>query len=154
MAPVIAKPYQQEFPMAHSITNVDVYAVDIMNRPGSLARVLEALASGGANLDFVIARQINENTSRVFVAPLKGAKQIRAASDVGLTKAKGMTAIRVTGSDKAGLGAAITRGIAAAGINIRGLSSGSIAKKNVCYIAFSSAEDAKRATGAIKKALK
>jgi hypothetical protein len=138
--------------MAQSITNVDVYAVDIMNRPGSLARVLEAVASGGANLDFVIARQVNENTSRVFVAPLKASSSggQRCRSD----QAKGMTAIRVTGNDKAGLGAAITRGIAAAGINIRGLSSGSVAKKNVCYIAFSSADDAKRATGAIKKALK
>ena len=140
--------------MATSVTSVDVYAADIMNRPGSLARLLEALAAGGANLDFVIARQVNENTSRVFVAPLKGAKQLRAAADAGLVKAKGMSAIRVTGSDKAGLGAAITRGIAAAGINIRGLSSGSIAKKNVCYVAFSSAEEAKRATRAIKKALK
>lgn len=140
--------------MAQAIKSVEVYAADIMNRPGSLARVLEALAAGGANLEFVIARQVNDNTSRVFVAPLKGAKQLRAAGDVGLTKAKGMYAICVTGGDKAGLGAAITRRIASAGINIRGLSSGSIAKKNVCYIAFSSAEDAKRAAGAIKKALR
>lgn len=140
--------------MAHSIKSVDVYAADIMNRPGSLARLLEALAAGGANLEFVIARQVSQNTSRVFVAPLKGAKQLRAASDVGLVKAKGMYALRVTGGDRAGLGAAITRGISSAGINIRGLSSGSIAKKNICYLAFSSAEDAKRATGAIKKALK
>jgi hypothetical protein len=140
--------------MAQAIKSVDVYAVDIMNRPGTLARVLEALAAGGANLDFVIARQVNDNTSRVFVAPLKGARQLKAAADVGLNKAKGMYAVCVTGPDKAGLGAVITRGISAAGINIRGLSSGSIAKKNVCYIAFSSAEDAKRAAGAIKKAMK
>ncbi len=139
--------------MAHSVTSVDVYAADIMNRPGSLARLLEALAAGGANLDFVIARQVSDNTSRVFVAPLKGAKQLRASGDAGMGKAKGMYGIRIVGPDKAGLGAAITRGIAAAGINIRGLSSGSVAKKNVCYIAFNTADEAKRATQAVKKAL-
>lgn len=138
--------------MSYKISAVDVYAGDIMNRPGRLARVLEALATAGANLEFVIARRVSDNTSRVFVAPLSG-KAARASKDVDLQRAKGMYVIRVEGPDKAGLGAFITRKMAAQGINLRGLSAASVAKKNVCYIALSTAADAKNAAKVLKKSL-
>lgn len=139
--------------MSYKISRVEIYAGDIMNRPGMLARVLEALAAAGANLEFVIARRVTENTSRVFVAPLKGPKVIRAAADVGLSRAAAMHALRIEGPDKPGLGARITRAIADAGVNIRGLSAASPGKNNVCYIAFSKADELTRATIALKKLL-
>jgi hypothetical protein len=139
--------------MAVSIKRVEVWAADIMNRPGMLARVLEALASGGANLEFVIARRVSEDTSRVFVAPLRGAKQLRAAADVGLSRAAGMHAIRVEAPDRPGLGAKITRAIAAAGLNIRGLSAAAPKKQSVCYVAFARADEAERAVKVLRKAL-
>ena len=73
--------------MSFSVKPVDAYATDVMNRAGMLARVLEALTNAGADLEFVIARRVTQNTSRVFVAPLKGAKVLRAASDVGMQRA-------------------------------------------------------------------
>jgi len=139
--------------MAFSVKPVDVYAADTMNRPGMLARLLEALAAAGANLEFVIARRVSENTSRAFVAPLKGKKVLRAAADVGLVKAAGMHAIRIEGPDRPGLGAAITRAIAAGGINIRGLSAASIKKQSVSYIAFATKDEMTAAMKAAKKAL-
>jgi hypothetical protein len=139
--------------MAYSIKPVEVYATDTMNRPGMLARILEALAAAGANLEFVIARRVSENTSRAFVAPLRGAKVMRAAADVGLVKAAGMHAFRIEGPDRPGLGAKITRAIAAEGINVRGLSAASIKKQSVTYIAFATKGEMASAMKAAKKAL-
>lgn len=139
--------------MAYSIKAVEAYAVDVMNRPGMLARILEALTNAGANLEFVIARRVSQNTSRVFLAPLKGAKVLRAAGDVGLQKAAGMHALRIEGPDRQGLGAHLTRGLAAAGLNIRGLSAASINRRNVCYIAFATAAEMGQAQKILKKVL-
>lgn len=139
--------------MAYSIKAVEAYAVDVMNRPGMLARILEALTNAGANLEFVIARRVSQNTSRVFLAPLKGAKVLRAAGDVGLQKAAGMHALRIEGPDRQGLGAHLTRGLAAAGLNIRGLSAASINCRNVCYIAFATAAEMGQAQKILKKLL-
>ena len=72
--------------MPYTINKVDVWAGDILNRPGMLARVLEALANAGVHLEFMIARRVNEKTSRVFLAPIKGVKQQRIASDMGLLR--------------------------------------------------------------------
>ncbi|MBI5764314.1 MAG: ACT domain-containing protein [Planctomycetes bacterium] len=139
--------------MAYSIKAVEAYATDLMNRPGMLARVLEALTNAGANLEFVIARRVSQNTSRVFLAPLKGAKVLRAAKDVGLQKAEGMHALRIEGPDRPGLGAHLTRGLASAGLNIRGLSAASISRRNVCYIAFATATEMGQAQKILKKLL-
>lgn len=139
--------------MSFSIKSVETHVVDVVNKPGMMARILEGLSNAGANLEFVIGRRVNENTSRLFFAPIQGAKQTRSAADLGLQRASGMHCLRVEGPDRAGLGAAITRGIAAAGINMRGLSAAAVGKRSVCYIAFASAAEASQAGKAIKKAL-
>lgn len=139
--------------MAYSISRVEVWAGDLVNKPGMLARVLEALAGAGANLEFVVARRVSNNTARVFVAPLKGARQTRAAQDVGLVRASGMHSLRIEGPDKPGLGAEITRKLADQGINLRGLSSAAIGRKSVCYIAFASTDDLAAGQKALRKLL-
>jgi len=136
------------------IENIDVWAGDLMNRPERLARVLEALTAAGAELEFLVARRVTERTSRVFVAPLKGKKQKRAAADVGLVPAVGMFALRVVGNDRAGLGADITRCVAAAGVNIRGASAATVGKKNVFYLGFKTGEERKSAEKALRKRFK
>jgi len=139
--------------MAFSITKIDVYAGDILNRPGSLARVLEAVSNAGANLEFTIARRVTENTSRVFVAPLKGKAEVKAAVDVGLVKAAGMHTLRLEGPDRPALGAWITRAIAAAGLNLRGVSTAGMKGRCVAYLAFETAADSAKAAKVLKKAL-
>ncbi|MCG8403656.1 MAG: hypothetical protein MI923_00525 [Phycisphaerales bacterium] len=139
--------------MAYTIKKVEVWAADIVNKPGMLARMLEGLTQAGAQLEFLIARRVTEHTSRVFIAPLKGKKQHQAAADVGLVPAAGMYAIRIDGPDRGGLGAEITRAVAAGGINIRGASSATLGRKNVFYLAFKTDEESKAATKVVKKAL-
>ena len=140
--------------MAFKFTKVTVYAADMFNQPGRLARALEALRNAGANLEFVIGRRVTERTSRVFVAPLKGARQIRAAADVEFRPTAGMHVLRVEGPDRAGLGADMTRALADAGINIRGVSSAAFKKVSVCYLAFATAAEITAATRVLRKALR
>ncbi len=140
--------------MPYTINKVDVWAGDILNRPGVLARVIESLTNAGARLEFMIARRVNDKTSRVFLAPLKGAKQHRAASDVGLVRASGMHSLRIEGPDRAGLGAAITRAVADKGINLRGASAAAIGKKAVFYLAMESEQSLREATQVVRKLLR
>jgi hypothetical protein len=137
--------------MAFKVNKVDVWAGDMMNRPGMLARVLEALRNAGADLEFVIARRVTGTTSRVFLAPVRGKKQTDAAADVGLAPAKGLYGVRVEGPDRPGLGAELTRKIADAGINLRGLSAASMGNKSVTYIAFENEADAKNGMRILKR---
>ncbi len=139
--------------MAIQISKVDVWAGDIANHPGGLAKKLEALAEAGASLEFVIARRRPEKPESgvVYLAPLRGPKQIRAARKAGLSKAASMYSLRLEGPDKPGLGARISDAIAGAGINMRGLSAAAIGRKCVVYFAFDSDADAKMASRILRK---
>ncbi len=139
--------------MAYTVSKVDVWVADIPNRSGTLAGVLEGLASAGAQLEFMIARRANEATSRVFLAPIKGAKQQRAASDVGLVRAEGMHSLRIEGPDRAGLGLEITRAVADKGINLRGASAAAIGRKAVFYLAVETEQHRKEALQVVRKLL-
>jgi hypothetical protein len=140
--------------MSYDVSRVEVWAGDILNKPGMLARVLEALRNAGVELEFVIARRAAESTSRVFISPIRGVKQKKAAGEVGLTPAGGLHAFRVEGPDRAGLGADMTRAIADHGINLRGVSAAAIGRKSVTYLAFDTEEDLKKAMAIVKKQFK
>lgn len=137
--------------MTLQVSRVVVWAVDVPNQPGTLARVMEALRDAGANLEFVIARRVTEETSRIFVAPLKGAKVLRAARAAGLAEAAGMHALRLETPDRLGLGAELARALADRGLNIRGFSAAAVKKQCLCYIAFESESDATAAAKILKK---
>ena len=139
--------------MPFTINSVDVWAADIPNRSGTLARILEGLMNAGADLEFMIARRVNGNTSRVFIAPIKGAKQQRAAAGVGLVRAKGMHSLRIEGPGRVGLGAEITRAVADEGINLRGASAAGIGRKAVFYLALETEQERKAGLRVVRKLL-
>jgi len=138
--------------MALKVTQVEVWAGSIEDRPGELARVLEALAEAGANLECVIARRepAQPGKGQVFVCPLRGKRAQEAAKSVGMSPATDMGTLRVEGPDKPGLGGRLARAIADAGINLRGVSAAVIGGRFVAYFGFDSSEDAKRAASALK----
>jgi len=141
--------------MPYEITKADVWAGTIKDQPGGLAKKVEALADAGASLEFVIARRSPEKPGAgvVFLAPLRGARQLRAAKKAGLSKATNLCSLRVQGPDKPGLGARIARLLADEGINMRGLSAAALGRRCVVYFAFDSAADANKASRVLKKAL-
>ncbi len=142
--------------MAYTISKVNVWVGTIKDRPGGLADKLNAVRRAKANLDFVIARRAPDKPGKgvVFLAPLKKAAQTRAAKKAGLKKADGMYSLRLVGPDRPGLGAKITRALAEAGINMRGLSAASLNRRSVVYFSFDSRSDATQATRILKKILK
>ena len=141
--------------MPYEISKMEVWAGSIDDRPGGLAEKLEALTAAGANLEFLIARRAPEKpgTGVVFLAPLKGAKQTRAAKAVGLQQADSLRSVRVEGPDRPGLCAKVASALAGAGINLRGVSAAAIGKRSVQYFAFDSDIDAGKASRVLKKLL-
>lgn len=139
--------------MAFSVAKVEVWAGDIPNQPGTLAGVLEALSKAGANMEFMIARKLDDNTSRVFVAPVKSAKVQKAASAAGFNKTANLFTMRVEGPDKAGVGARLTRAVADAGVNLRGASVAGLGKTAVFYLAVDSESDLQNAMKVAKSAV-
>lgn len=139
--------------MKFSVTRTDVWAASIEDRPGGLAEKLAALAKAGANLEFIIARRAPEQSGKgvLFVTPLKGAKQARAAAAAGFQKTGSLHSLRVEGIDKPGTGAKITKALADAGINLRGLSAAALGKKFVNHLALDSTADAAKAAAVLKK---
>ena len=142
--------------MAYAIRKVDVWAAEIDDRPGGLAEKLEALAKAGASLEFIIARRAPDKpgTGVVFLTPVKGARQKAAASEAGLSTSSSLQSVRVEGPDRPGLGTTMTRALADAGINLRGVSAAALGRRSVSYFAFDSADDAGNAIKLLKKALK
>jgi len=60
-------------------------------------------------------------------------------------------AVRIEGTDKPDITAAIMRALADAGISFRALSASAISKRFVAFLALDSAEDAAKAVAILKK---
>jgi glycine cleavage system regulatory protein len=87
----------------------------------------------------------------VFVAGLRGAKQVKAAKAAGLLRTRAMAAVRVEGPDRPGIGAKMMAALAEAGINARGLSATALGKKFVAFLALDTSADAAKTIRAIRK---
>ncbi len=135
------------------VERVDVWAAAIRDEPGGLAKILSGLKDAGADLDFVIARRAPEQPGKgvVFVTPLRGDAEVRAASTLGFNVTSSLKSLRVEGDNKPGVAAVLTEKIAAAGINLHGFSAAVIGARFIIYISFDSAEDAASAEEILKK---
>ncbi len=133
--------------MALKVERVDTWAAGMKDKPGEVTAKLAALADAGVSLEFVIARRTPEKkgTGVVFVTPIKGAAQCRAARKAGFAKTASLHALRVEGPDKKGIGAAMSAAIADKGINLRGVSAAAIGRKFVAHFAFDTSADATKA---------
>ncbi|HRP94816.1 MAG TPA: ACT domain-containing protein [Rhodocyclaceae bacterium] len=133
---------------------VDVWVATIPDQPGGLAEALAVVRDAGADLQFVIARRTPEEPGKgvVFITPLQGDREVRAATQVGFGVAQSLHSVRVMGQDRPGVAAQMTRALADAGINLRGFSGCSIGSQFVAYIAVDTLEDAEKITDALQRA--
>ena len=131
---------------------VTTWAAAIEDQPGELAAKLCALAVAGVNLEFLIARRAPDKpgTGVVFITPVEGAKQGRAAKAAGFHKADNLHTVRIEGDDKPGVGARLTQAFADEGLNLRGLSAAAIGNKFVCHVAVDSEADAAKAVRIVR----
>jgi predicted amino acid-binding ACT domain protein len=137
--------------MDFRLNRVPVWSAQVADEPGGVARLLEPLAEAGANLEFIWSRRSDAKpgTGILFVAPVTGAAQTRAAQMVGLGKATDMVLLRIDGSDRPGVGHFLAACLARAGINLRGMSMCAINGQFVAYVACDSSEDTARAVQAL-----
>ena len=141
--------------MDFRITRVDTWEGRIRDKPGGLADKLAILAEAGANMEFVLARRTpqRKGSGIVFVAPIKGPRQIRAAKKARLSRSKKAFAVRIVGPDRRGLGAKVTDALAEAGLNIRGLTAARLPRRSIVTISFDSRAEANKAVRVLKSAL-
>lgn len=136
------------------VEHVDVWAASIPDKPGGLAGALAALRDAGADLQFVIARRTAEKPGEgvVFVTPLQGDREVRAAAQVGFNVTHSLHSLRVIGPDRPGVAADLAQRLAAEGINLRGFSASVLGTQFVAFVALDSLEEANRAEAILAKA--
>jgi prephenate dehydratase len=139
--------------MALKLDRVDTWLATIKDQAGGLSAKLGKLADAGVDLEFIVSRRAPDKPGKgvVFVTPIKGAAQIRAAKKAAFRKSKRLHTLRVEGSDKPGMGAKITEAIASEGISLRGFSAAAIGRKFVCHIALDRKEDTTKVRRILKK---
>ena len=139
--------------MALTVKKITLWRGEVEDKPGTLGKVLGPLAGAGEDLQVVMGYHYHGggNKAAIEVSPVKGKKAATAAEGAGL-RASSIPTLLVEGDNKAGLGAAIARAIAEAGINIDFLVAQVIGSKFSAVIGFGDEAALREATGIIKKA--
>ncbi len=135
------------------IERVDVWSAVIKDKPGGLANILSGLRDAGADLEFVIARRSPDQPGKgvVFVTPLRGDREISAASTLGFNVTTSLQSLRIEGENKPGVAAKLTEKLAEAGINLHGFSGAVIGTRFIVYISLDSSQDAAKAAAILQK---
>jgi len=136
------------------VDRVDVWTASIADKPGGLSRTLKGVYEAGADLDFVIARRAPDTpgTGAVFLTPIRGDREIEAASTLGFNLASSVDSVRVEGDNVPGAAVNIADVIANADINIRSFSAAVMGPRYIAYIGFDSSSDADRAAKVLQEA--
>jgi hypothetical protein len=121
----------------------DVWAASVDDKPGALAAKLSALNDAGADLGFIIVRRAPEKpgTGVAFVTPLRGDREVRAATAAGFAVTSSLHSVRVEGPDEPGVAATLANAIGDAGINVRGFSGAVLGPRFIAHVGVDSAED-------------
>lgn len=133
--------------MGFKLERIHVWSGEIVDQAGGMAAKLQPLADAHANLEYILTRRQPHmpGTGILFVAPVTGPAQVRAARAAGLAETHETVVLRVEGDNEAGLGFKLTQQWALAGINLQGLTMSVLGNKFVGYAAFDTVHDANRA---------
>ena len=133
--------------MGFKLDRVHVWSGEVADQAGGVASKLALLAQAGANLEYIYTRRQPDRpgTGILYVAPITGPLQVRAAKSAGLAEAHNPVVLRVEGDNRAGLGHRLTQEWALKGLSLQGLMMSVLGEKFVGYVAFDTVEDANRA---------
>jgi len=139
--------------MPVKVKKITLWRKELENRPGTLAKTLEPVAKAGADLQVVMGYCYPGDRTKAAVElfPVGNKKATAAAQGAGLAPA-GIPALHLEGDNKAGLGHAIARSLADAGVNLDFLVAQVIGRKYSAVLGFENEADADKATALIKKA--
>jgi|SRR5215470_6059258 len=139
--------------MAVKLKSIVLWRKEVANQPGILADTLEPFARKNANLQIVMGYRYpgEESKAAIELYPIAGKKLTEAAQASGLSGSN-IPALLVEGDNKPGLGHAIARSLADAGINLTFLVAQVIGRKYSAVFGFETEDDSKKASALIKKA--
>jgi hypothetical protein len=139
--------------MPVTVKPITLWRSEIADRPGAMAQVLEPLAAAKADLSVCMGYRIPGEKGHAVVElyPITGKKQAEAARAGGL-QPSGIPTLHVSGDDRPGLGHALAKAVAAAGINMTFMVAQVAGRKYSAVVGFDSDADAKKASGVIRKA--
>src|SRR5204862_6749309 len=124
--------------MSFRLDRVHVWSGEVADQAGGVASKLAMLAQAGAHLEYVYTRRQPDKpgTGILYVAPITGPPQVRAARSAGLAETQQPVVLRVEGDDAAGLAHRLTQQWALAGLSMQGLTLAVLGSRFVGYAAF------------------
>ena len=133
--------------MSFKWDRVPVWSCEITDQPGSVASKLAHLAQAEANLEYIFTKRLPDKPGLgiLYVAPVTGAAQVRAAKTADMHEVDSPIVRRIEGDNEAGLAHHVTQQWAIVGINLQGLTMAVLAGKFIGYAAFDTVNDANRA---------
>src|SRR5215472_973348 len=139
--------------MAVTVKRAVLWRKEVDNRPGMLANTLQPLSEAGADLKVVMAYRYPGGTDRAAIElhSVSGRKSTAAAKTAGLAKSS-IPSLLVQEDNRQGLGHALTKAIADAGINLSFVMAQVVGRRYSALFGFENEADASKATTMIKKA--
>ena len=133
--------------MSFKMDRIHVWATEVKDEPGGVAAKLSRLDEAGADLEYVYTQRLPDKPGHgiLYVAPIAGISQLKAAKVVGLHEVNDPIVMRVEGDNTAGLAHRLKHAWAAAGINLHGSIMTVLGTKFVGFVTFDSVEDANKA---------
>ncbi len=133
--------------MSFKMDRVHVWSCEVADVPGGVTEKLALLDKAGANLDYVYTQRSPDKPGHglLFVAPLIGVEQVKAAKAAGMHEVNEPTVMRVEGDNTAGLAHRLKHEWASANINLHGAILATLDTKFVGYVTFDSVNDANKA---------
>jgi hypothetical protein len=133
--------------MSYKWDRVHVWSCEVKDQSGAVANKLSFLARAEANLEYVFTKRLPDRPGQgvLYVAPITGPAQQRAAKDAGMHEVDTPVVRRIEGDNEAGLAHHLTQQWALAGISLQGLTMTVLGNKFVGYAAFDTVQDANRA---------
>ncbi len=133
--------------MGFKLERVHIWTGEIADTAGGMAAKLAPLAQAGANLEYISTRRQSDRpgTGILYIAPISGPAQVRAARQAGMSETHDTVVLRVEGDNEAGLGFRLTQQWATAGISLQSLTMAVLGNKFVGFAAFDTVSDANKA---------
>ena len=133
--------------MSFKMDRVHVWSTEVKDEPGGVAAKLSKLDEAGADLEYVHTQRLPDRPGHgiLYVAPLSGLAQLKAAKAAGLHETNDPIVMRIEGDNTAGLAHRLKHAWATAGINLHGAIMTVIGTKFVGFVTFDSVEDANKA---------
>jgi hypothetical protein len=135
------------FAMSFKFDRVHLWSCEVADQAGGVAAKLAFLAQAAANLEYVYTKRLADKpgVGVLYVAPVTGAAQVRAARAAGFSETDNPIIRRIEGDNALGLVHRLTQQWALAGISFNSLTMAVLADKFVGYAAFDTVTDANRA---------